>query len=165
MHVGFRGAGADGTCGLRRRLRRHRRHRGSAHRRAVRARQRRLPLDPGEGARRPHRGGLRRAHAPARPHGVLGLRPRREPVLAGADPRDLPGHPPRPGLSGPARSHREGRVVRTPARRALDRRDADGELRHVAGLVGLGPLSGASGGALFRRRQGGARSGRGLRPS
>ena len=58
-------------------LRRHRRARGDRDRRAVRGGQRRLFVDPAQGARRPHRRGLRRAHARAGPHRVVGLRTRR----------------------------------------------------------------------------------------
>jgi 5-methyltetrahydrofolate--homocysteine methyltransferase len=55
----------SGEAGLSRRLRRHRRHRGSGDRRALRTRQRRLFVDHGQGAGRPFRRGLCRAHARA----------------------------------------------------------------------------------------------------
>ena len=71
--VRFRRAGRQRQARLCRRLRRHRRHRGSGDRRALRARQRRLFLDPGQGAGRPLRRGLCRAHARARAQGILGL--------------------------------------------------------------------------------------------
>ena len=48
---------------------------------------------------------------------------------------------------------------------APHRREAHRELRHVAGLVGVGPLPRPSGGALFRRRQGRARPGRVTTPA
>ena len=70
----------------------------------------------------------------------------------GADRRALSRHPPRARLSGPARPHREGDAVPPARRGAGDRRQAHRELRHVAGLVGVGPLHRPSGGALFRRR-------------
>ena len=132
-------------------------------RRALRAGERRLLGDPGQGAGRPLRRGLRRAHARAGAQGVLGLRGRR-----GLAPEDLiegglRRHPPGPGLSGPARPHREDDAVRPARGREPDRREADRELRHVAGLVGVGDLHRPSGGVLFRRRQGRARPGRGLR--
>ena len=59
----------------------------------------------------------------------------------GADRRALPRHPPGARLSGAARPHREGDAVPPARRDGGDRRDADRELRHVAGLVGVGPLS------------------------
>ena len=60
----------------------------------------------------------------------------------GADRRALSRHPPGARLSGAARPHREGDAV-PPARRRSARIGVtpDRELRHVAGLVGLGPLS------------------------
>ncbi len=69
---------ASGAGRLHRRLRRHRRHRRGRGRRPLQARQRRLFGDHGEGAGRPPRRGLRRAAAPARAQGVLGLCRRRD---------------------------------------------------------------------------------------
>ena len=65
-------------------------------------------------------------------------------------------------LSRPARPHRKGDPVPPARRRACGRRQAHRELRHVAGLVGLRPLYRPPRGALLRRRQSRARSGRGL---
>ena len=63
--------------GLHRRLRGHlRASRKSAISEQFEARQRRLPLDHGQGAGRPHRGGLRRAHAPEGAHASSGAMPR-----------------------------------------------------------------------------------------
>ena len=59
---------------LRRRLRRHRRHGRRRDRRALRARQRRLFVDHGQGARRPVRRSFRRSDARARAPRALGLR-------------------------------------------------------------------------------------------
>ncbi len=153
----------DGPARLRRRVRGDGGHRGGADRREIRARQRRLPLDPGQGAGRPPRRGVRRAHARARAKRVLGLRAGRELVQRRSHPRRIPRHPPGAGLSGPARSHRKGDPVPPPRRRAPHRRETHRVLRHVAGLFGLGALPRSSGGALFRGRQGRARPGRGLR--
>ncbi len=136
----------------------------SADRRALRARQRRLFRDPGQGARRPLRRGLRRAAARARPPRVLGLRPRRGLRARGADRRALPRHPPGARLPRPARPHREGDALPPARRRARHRRHPDRELRHVAGLLGLRPLPRPPRQLLFRRRPGRARPGRGLRP-
>ena len=118
--VRFRRAGRQRQAGLCRRLRRHRRHRGSGDRRALRARQRRLFLDPGQGAGRPLRRGLRRAHARARAQGVLGLCAGREPCARRADRRALSRHPPGARLSGAARPHREGDAVPPARRRAAN---------------------------------------------
>ena len=82
----------------------------------------------------------------------------------GPDPRGIPRHPPGARLSGPARPHREGDPVPpSEAERRIGVTLTE-NLRHVAGLLGVRPLPRASGRALFRRRQGGARPGRGLRP-
>ncbi len=81
----------------------------------------------------------------------------------GTDRRKISRHPPGARLSGAARPHREGDAVRAARRRAADRRAADGELRHVAGRIGLRALFQPSRQPLFRRRQDRARSGRGLR--
>ena len=63
----------SGRAGLCRRLRGHRRHRRGRDRRPLQARQRRLFRHHGEGAGRPPGRSLRRAHAPARAQGILGL--------------------------------------------------------------------------------------------
>ena len=57
-----------------------------------------------------------------------------------ADRRTLSRHPPGARLSGAARPHRKGDIVPSPEGRGGNRRDADGELRHVAGLLGFRPL-------------------------
>ena len=109
--VGFRRAARQRACRLHRRLRRHRRHRRGRDRRALQARQRRLLRHHGQGAGRPAGRSLRRASAPARAQGILGLcagrnaRPRR------SDRREISRHPPGARLSGAARPHREGHAV------------------------------------------------------
>ncbi len=50
--------------------------------------------------------------------------------------RNVPGHPPRAGLSGVSRSHREAHPVRPPRGGASNRRAPDRELRHAARRVG-----------------------------
>ena len=67
-----------GIAGLHRRLRGHRRHRRGRGRRPLQERQRRLLRDHGQGAGRPPGRSLRRAAAPARAQGVLGLCGRRD---------------------------------------------------------------------------------------
>ena len=76
--------------------------------------------------------------------------------------REIPRHPPGAGLSGAARPHREGHAVPA-ARRRADRREADRELRDVAGRLGVRALFQPPGEPLLRRRQDRARPGRGLR--
>ena len=80
----------------------------------------------------------------------------------GTDRRTLQGHSPGARLSRAARPHRKSDPVPAARRRARDRRPAHRKLRHVAGLVGQRGLHRPSRGALFRRRQGRARPGRGL---
>ena len=58
----------------------------------------------------------------------------------GSHPGGVSRHPSGARLSGPARPHREGDAFRAAPGRAPHRREAHGELRHVAGLVRLGPL-------------------------
>ena len=111
--------------------------------------------DPGQGAGRPPGRGLRRAAARARAHASSGAtrrtrRSRSDELIA----RDLSRHPPGARLSGAARPHREGDAVRAARRRGGDRHQADRELRHVAGLVGLRALFRPSRQPLFRRRPG-----------
>ena len=146
-----------------RRLRRHRRRRGRVDRAALRARQRRLFVDPGQGARRPAGGSVRRGDARAGAPRALGPCARRGFRARGSDRRALSRHPSGAGLSRPARPYGKGDPLPAARRRAGDRRQAHRELCDVARLVGLRPLHRPSGGALFRRRQGRARSGRGLR--
>ena len=69
----FRRAARERARRLYRRLRGDRRHRRGRRRRALQARQRRLLRDPGQGAGRPAGRSLRRAPAPARAQGILGL--------------------------------------------------------------------------------------------
>ena len=121
-----------------RRLRRHRGRRGGRDRRALRARQRRLFVDPGEGARRPLRRGARRSactRACAANSGAMRRTrlSRREELHR----RALSRHPPGARLSRAARPHREGDAVPPARRRSADRRAADRELRDVAGLLGV----------------------------
>ena len=78
------------------------------------------------------------------------------------DRGEISRHPSGARLSGAAGSHREGDAVPA-ARRRARRREADRELRDVAGRVGVRALFQPSGGALLRRRQDRARPGRGLR--
>ena len=73
---GFRRAEKLGRAGLHRRVRGHRRHRRGRDRRPLQARQRRLFLHHGQGAGGSSGRSIRRAHAPARAQGVLGLRGR-----------------------------------------------------------------------------------------
>ena len=73
----FRRAARQRACRLYRRLRGDRRHRRGRGRRALQARQRRLLRDHGQGAGRPPGRSARRAHAPARAPGILGLCARR----------------------------------------------------------------------------------------
>ena len=80
-----------------------------------------------------------------------------------SDRRKISRHPSGARLSGAARSHREGDVVRAARRRARDRRETHREFRHVAGRVGVRALFQSSRELLFRRRQDRARPGRGLR--
>ena len=77
----------------------------------------------------------------------------------GADPRAVPRHPPRAGLSGLSRSHREADALRSAAGGGAHRDPPHRDLRDVAGGVGQRPLLLASGGALLpggpdRRRPG-----------
>ncbi len=85
-------------------------------------------------------------------------------------PDELVGEPyrgirPAARLSRPARPYGEGDALQAARRRAPDRREADRKLCDVAGLIRLRPLYRPSRRALFRRRQGRARSGRGLCPA
>ncbi len=81
----------------------------------------------------------------------------------GADRRGLSRHPSGARLSGAARPHREGHHLPPARRRGEGRHQAHRELRHVAGSRRVGPLFLASRKSLFRRRQGRARPGGGLR--
>ena len=151
------------------RLRRpHRRLRGDGrHRRGCGCRplqkcQRRLLLDPGQGAGRSSCRGVRRAAAPEGAEGILGLCRRRGPEQRRIDRREISRHPAGAGLSGAARPHREGHAVPA-ARRRADRGQADRELRDVAGRVGVRALFQPPGEPVFRRRQDRARPDRGLR--
>ena len=151
---------ADGSrqAGLDRRLRGHRRHRHRAARRALRGRPRRLQRDPAQGAGRPPGRGLRRTPAPARAHGVLGLRGRRSARQRGADRREVPRHPPCPRLSGLPRAQREGDAVPPARRRAQRRHAAHRELRDVPGRGGVGLLLLPSRQPVLRGRPGVARN-------
>ena len=104
-----------------RRLRRHRRRRGRGDRASIRTRQRRLFVDPGQGARRPAGGSLRRGDARAGAPRTLGPRAGRGLRARGSDRRALSRHPPRARLSRPARPHRKGDPLPAARRRAGDR--------------------------------------------
>lgn len=91
-------------AGLDRRLRGDRGTRHRAARGALRGRARRLQRDPAQGPGRPPGRGAGRAPAPARAHRILGLREHRDPGQRVVDRREVPGHPPRPRLSGLSRA-------------------------------------------------------------
>ena len=94
---------------------------------------------------------------------LWGYAPKEKLSQRGADRGEVSRHPAGAGLSGPARSHREGHHL-PPARcRGEGRHQAHRELRHVAGRRRLRPLLLAPREPLLRRRQGRARPGRGLR--
>ena len=99
---------------------------------AVQGGRRRLFRHPRHRARRPPRRGLRRGAAPPRAHRALGLRARRAVRPRRHDRREVPRHPPRARLSGPARPHREGDAVPPAGRRGRHRHRAHRELRHDA---------------------------------
>ena len=80
----------------------------------------------------------------------------------GPDRRKISRHPAGAGLSGAARSQREGDAVRAARRRTAGRGQAHRELRDVAGCIGVRALSQPSREPLFRSRQDRARPGRGL---
>ena len=73
---------------------------------ALPRRPRRLQRDHAEGAGRPAGRGLRRTPAPARAHGALGLRARRDAEQRRADRREVPRHPPGARAIRPARTTR-----------------------------------------------------------
>ena len=163
LPVGLRGSGRDRDRRLCRRLRGHGRPGGGAHRRALRAGERRLPGDPGEGARRPHRRGLRRAHARAGAPGVLGLRRRRDLHPRGTDLEHYAGIRPAPGYpSQPDHTEKTTLFDLLKAERRIGVKLTESYAMWPGSSVS-GHLHRPSGGALLRRRQGGARSGRGLR--
>ena len=116
-------------------------HREQRARRAVRARARRLQRDPLQGALRPARRGVRRAHARARAPRALGLRAatsrwRASELIA----ERYRGIRPAPGY-GCQPDHTEKAHALRAARRAGARRHrADRELRDAPRLVGLRPL-------------------------
>ena len=110
LPVRFRRTGRDRLERLCRRLRRHGRHRRGPHRGAVRAGERRLPVDPREGAAdRIAEAFAERMHQ--RPQGILGLRAGRGDLERRTDPGGIPGYPPGAGLSGSARPYGEGHAV------------------------------------------------------
>ena len=104
----LRGAEGDGACRLRRRVRRHDRHRRGRGAGAPHRQDRRLRAHHAQGAGRPPGGGLRRAHARARAARAVGLCAEGEAHERGADRGEVSRHPPGARLSGPARPHREG---------------------------------------------------------
>ena len=95
-------------------------------------------VDPGQGARRPLRRGVRRSACTQRVRREFwGYAPDETFAQRRADRRTLSRHPPGAGLPGPARPHREGDDLPPARRGGADRRQADRELRHVAGLLGV----------------------------
>ncbi len=130
----------------------------------LQAGRRRLFGDPGHLAGRPAGGGLRRGHARPRPARAVGLRPERSAGRGRAAGRNLPRHPPGPGISRPARPYGEGHPVPPARRRTRHRHVPHRELRHGAAGVRLGAVFRPSGGALFRRRQDRRGPDRRLRP-
>src|SRR5690606_21279663 len=142
-----------------------RRHRHRAAPGALPRRQRRLPRDPVESAGRPPGRGLRRAPAPARAHGVLGLRAGRGARQRGPDRRGLPRHPPGARLPGLPRPQPEGAAV-PGARRPRERRDdAHPRLRDAADGGRVRLLLQPPGRQVLRGRARGQGPGGGLRPA
>ena len=104
---GLRRAGRDRPRRPRGRVRRHRRARRRRARRPLRRRARRLPLDHGQGARRPAGRGVRGVCTSGEARVV---RDRREALQGGADRRELPRH--RPAFGYPAcPDHSEKRTL------------------------------------------------------
>ena len=131
--------------------------------RQIRARQRRLLQDHGQGARRPPGGSLRRGVACEGAPRALGLCAGREAHQRAADRRRLCRHSSRARLSGAARPHREAHAVQAARCREGDWAQAHRVLRHVAGRRRLRTLFLPSREPLFRRRQDRPRPGAGLR--
>ncbi len=148
---------------LRWHLRRDDRHRRGGRPQGARQSTRRLQPHHPEGTRRSPRRSLCRGHARQSAARAVGLCQGREAHHRRSDPREIPGHPPGAWLPGPARPHREGHPLAAHGCGEDCGHCLDGELRHVAGLLRLRPLFLAPSKPLLRRRQGRARSGRGLR--
>ena len=159
----LRCAEGDRPRRLRRRLRRHLGARRGRSDREAHHKDGRLQPHPLQGAVRPPRRSLRRAHARARAPRVLGLCKGRDALQRRSDPGEVPRHPPGAGLSGAARPHREGDALEADGRAKGRRHRAHRELRHVARRSRLRPLFRAPREPLLRRGQGRARPGRGLR--
>ena len=147
-----------------RRLRRHRRHRRGRDRRALQARQRRL-LRRSWSRRwptawpRPSPSGC--TSGCARSSGAM----RRTRRLSNAEliAEKYRGIRPAPGYPAQPDHTEKATLFRLLDAERAHRREADRELRHVAGRVGLRALFQPSREPLFRRRQDRARPGRGLR--
>ncbi len=150
----------EGLCRLFRGDRRPRRGRCGG---TLQARRRRLFVDHGQGARRPARRGVCRAHASAGAPRAVGLRARRDPWSGGSHRRKVSRHPSGSRLSGPARPYREGHLVPVAGRGIAGRHPAHREFCHVAGGLRQRPLFRPSRQSLFRGRKGRARPGRRLR--
>src|SRR5690606_1723092 len=121
----------------------------------------RLLRDTPHDARRPARGGSRRAPAPARPHGAVGLRAGRGPHDRGPGRRTLPRDPARPRLPRLPRPPHEARRLRVAGRHGRDGDPPHRGSRDDAGLGRRRPLPGAPRRALLRRGTRGPRPGRG----
>ena len=117
-----------------------------------------------EGAGRSSGGSLRRAHARARAEGTLGLCQVGKVHARRTHPGKVRRHSPRARISRATRSHREGDALDAHGRAAQHLHPAHGELCHVAWRGRIRALLRPSAEPLLRRRQGGARPGRRLRP-
>ena len=144
---------------LRRRVRGDGRARQRGQDRRVQGGARRLQRDPARVARRPARGGVRRAHAPAGAARVLGLRDGRGARPDRADQGALHRHPSGAGLPGLPGPHREAGAVGTARRQGQRRHRAHREHGHVAGRVGQRLVLLAPAVAVLRRRPGRPRPG------
>jgi 5-methyltetrahydrofolate--homocysteine methyltransferase len=130
--------------------------------RPVRGRERRLPLDHGEGAGRPAGRGVRRVHPPRGPQGLV--RAGRAAAAGGPARRAVPRHPPGPGLPGQPRPQREAGPVR-PARRGTAGPGTDRVVRDDAGRERERADLRQPVGEVLHRRAAGPGPGRGLRPA
>ena len=129
----------------------------------IRARQRRLFEDHGQGAGRPFGRSLRRGATPEGAQGTMGICAAGEAHQRAVDRGSLCRHQAGAGLPGAARSYREGHAVPSARCGEGDRTEAYRELRHVAGRRRLRPLFLASRRGLFRCRQDRPRPSRRLR--
>ena len=111
-------------------------------RRALRARQRRLLRDPGQGAGRPAGRSLRRAHAPARAHASSGaMRRTRRLTQRRADrAKHYRGIRPAPGYPAQPDHTEKATLFELLDAETAHRHQADRELRHVAGASAVSGL-------------------------